>query len=251
MSKPNGRQGLAMGIRDRIKQHEIHREDDGVESEGGSLTELVNSVDSPDPECNVSSLVLSSLLCSLRYPLKVTIEVIPDLGIVQALRNSSPGDIIVLIPAERVLPNTSDTLGPLGSFMLAWCGHEAKAKVIPTFFPASPRRRDQPHLNSQVFAIASTEIIATSPLSDSPPGDPAELTAGWKESSGPASAVGVEAMNRFAAKVVDKKVTTIRTTHQPSEVVLHQLIETWISELLPCRTSSELTFEPSQLRMGC
>lgn len=58
MSKPGGPKGLAMGIRDRIKQqkqmHGQEGSEDGGESAGSSLGALVTAVDSPNPSCKVS-----------------------------------------------------------------------------------------------------------------------------------------------------------------------------------------------------
>lgn len=127
MSRPGGPAGLSQGIRERMRGEWGGSE--GIGSEGGSeagdegegawsLEALVKAVDAPNPSS------------------KVLIEVIPDGGIVAAVRMSPPGSVIVLIPAERVLPGESDVVAPTGSFMLAWCGKEIKAKV--SSYPAIP-----------------------------------------------------------------------------------------------------------------
>ena len=151
----------------------------------------------------------------------------------------------MLIPAEQILPDTADTLAPLGSFMLAWCGHEVKAKV------SSCSRKSAPNstltsTRKQVFVITTTELISASvPLAvPQPDGDPAELTAGWRESSAPKMAIGDEAMDRFTSKAADPKVTTLQATHQSSELVLRQLIDAFISELASTISGDKLTADP-------
>ncbi|ORY88854.1 hypothetical protein BCR35DRAFT_329751 [Leucosporidium creatinivorum] len=195
-SRPSGPEGLAQGIKERMK-FEWGSEtgsDAGEEGAYGSLQALISAVDSPNSST------------------KVSVEVIPDAAIVLALRSTPPSDIIVLIPAECILPGDSDIVAPTGSFVMAWCGHEVKAKV---------------------FAIASTDLISSSYKTKEPtlpPGDPAELVQGWKASSGPSLALGDEAIDSFGAKVLDKKLLTASVRSQAREIVPHKLVDAWITE---------------------
>lgn len=59
---------------------------------------------------------------------------------VLALRSTSPSDIIVLLPAESILPGDSDVVAPTGSFVMAWCAQEVKARVT-AIRDGAPKRR--------------------------------------------------------------------------------------------------------------
>ncbi|GAA5833667.1 hypothetical protein JCM11251_003198 [Rhodosporidiobolus azoricus] len=141
---------------------------------------------------------------------RVRIETAPDNALAAAIKASDggPGDVVVLIAAEAVLPGWGgDVVAGMGSWMLAEMAKKLKAKV---------------------FVLATSDQIL--PSSAPPPApvqhDPAELYAGWAGTL----ATELEDLDPFAEALAEEKQQDVKVWTKGSEVVPGSLVDGYITE---------------------
>ncbi|KAL8279222.1 hypothetical protein RQP46_008478 [Phenoliferia psychrophenolica] len=137
---------------------------------------------------------------------KVSINVIPD-GALPSTILAAGAEVIVLVGAERLLPNGADVVAKIGALSASWAANSIKARVL-------------------VLATSDSIESSGSKTPDMPTGGAKALVGAWKT----ASAANYAGLEDFVKQVLDKKDDSVGATYPESEIVPAKFISAWITE---------------------